>query len=113
MGATSPDSTAYVEGLRDRVARPIPFTATLSTNTVILGPACLLVGYSIRETAGAAATVEFYSGADNTGELVAQSALAANGFDTQVISEEGVLCDGGLAVRGVLGTVKGTAWVKR
>lgn len=59
---------------------PIPF-GTISSSQVLTSPACLLMGWSIREATGlAGAIVEIISGSSASGEILAELALTA-GFD--------------------------------
>lgn len=59
---------------------PVPFAAT-SASQLLFGPACALMGWSIRESTGlAGAIVELLSGGSSGGELLASLSLTA-GFD--------------------------------
>lgn len=60
-------------------ARTIPLTAG-----ALSAAGALFAGYTVRETAGAAATVRIYDNASaGSGTLVATIALAANGSDNR------------------------------
>lgn len=59
---------------------PVQF-GPISSDTLLFGPACLLMGWSIRESTGlAGALVELYGSGSATGELLASLALTS-GFD--------------------------------
>ena len=62
-----------------------------------------LLGYSVRETAGAAATAILRRGTDNTGVPLAFISLAANGAET-VWFDAGVAADAGIYVDRLTGT---------
>lgn len=62
------------------VSLPLPF-GPISAFTSLLGPACVLTGWSIREATGlAGAVIEIVSGGAGTFEVLAEVALTA-GFD--------------------------------
>lgn len=70
-----------------------------------------LLGWSVRETSGgAAAVVALHDGADNTGQLVANIALASAGDSHESLAPPGVLLRSGLYAEVVSGAAKGVAW---
>lgn len=86
-------------------ARRLPLTAGAATTA--RGE---FRGYTVRETAGAAATVRIHDGASATGVLLATIALTANQSQT-VLDGAGVYFDGGVFVEVVTGTVEGSVFV--
>ena len=98
--------------MRDRAARPVQFGATAAGERLVSGPAILL-GYSIRESTGAAAAaVRLRNGADATGAIVATIGLAASGSDTQMPTDPGLICDVGVWLEVVSGSVEGSVHVR-
>lgn len=87
-------------------ARPFGFGAS----GLVVGGATLLVGWSVRETTGAAgATVEIRDGS-SAGTLVGASSLAAGLSETQWAGDRGIGVQGGLFVVLVSGAVTGALW---
>jgi hypothetical protein len=79
-GAPPYPDTAYKvlwDWLSAQPTIPIPVLSTSASAKIYTRP-CLLVGWSLRETTGAAAAqAEFWNGADTTGELVAEVTIPA------------------------------------
>jgi hypothetical protein len=72
----------------------------------------MLTGWSLRETSLNPATVDLYSGGSTGGALVASFTIAAGGSSVIAIPDGGVLCDAGLYIEVVSGTVTGAVWVR-
>lgn len=108
-----PDSN---EEVRDRLAaRPVvPISIpTITADTNLTSRPCLLCGWSLRETTGAAtAAGEFKAGNDNTNPNVGEQALASAGTGSLALMDEGVLCEGGLRIHVVSGSLAGVAYVR-
>jgi hypothetical protein len=67
-------------------------------------------GYSVRETAGAAAVVRIWNNTAASGTLLATIALAANGSASSSAAGRGVAATNGIFVEIVSGTVEGTVF---
>jgi hypothetical protein len=76
---------------------------------VLVSTAGIYAGYSLRETAGAAATVRLWDGAAASGTQIATIALAANG-SRDVGIPHGVWFTG-LFIEIVTGTVEGSIYI--
>ena len=88
-------------------ARPTPFAAG-----VLVSHAGYYVGYSLRETAGAVATVRLWNNASAaSGTLVATIALVASASRDFAVPDDGVWFDLGLFVEVVAGTVEGAIYL--
>ena len=98
--------------LEGSACTPIPSASPAVSASLTTRP-CLFFGWSVRETAGAAATVELYDGSNATGRFVAAIALAANGAETDPGPDGGLLCESGLYLNVVSGSAKVSAWLKR
>lgn len=73
----------------------------------------ILYGWSLRETAGSAATVDLKDGVTG-GTVIAGVALAANGSDTKWFGPQGIRVPSSAGVfvdLGGSGTVVGSVWV--
>lgn len=99
--------TKTVNGLRVTGARP----QALQANAIASTGAGRLVGWSIRETAGAAAVITIYAARDASDPLalVATIPLVANGGDTKLPAVPGVSFGDGLYVA-VTGAVAGALY---
>lgn len=102
--------------LRDRLLQrpiiPVPIPTTTTDKAVTTRP-CLLCGWSLRETTGAAvASVEFEAAQSTGGPACGEQQMASAGTGSQSINSEGVLCEGGLFLHVVSGSVTGCAWVR-
>lgn len=93
--------------------RPLP-TGTINASKSLLNMACILTGFSFREAAGtpALAQLELFDGADNTGGLVSAIAIAASGSVQVGQGIEGVICQQGLFLSMIAGTVRGSVWAR-
>jgi len=67
-------------------------------------------GYTVRETAGAAAVVRFWANTVASGTLLATVSLAANESAGDTYDGRGLIAAGGIAVEIVSGAVEGTFW---
>jgi hypothetical protein len=65
-----------------------------------------LMGYSIRETAGAAATVSIEHGTANSAPIMGDETLAANGCVNRWFGPQGLPCASGIWVERAGGTTK-------
>ena len=93
--------------------RPLP-TGTTAASKLLLNMACILTGFSFREAAGTPALVQFelFDGADATGALISAIAIAASGSVQVGQGIEGVICQQGLFLSMVAGTVRGSVWAR-
>lgn len=74
--------------------------------------ACLLLGWSVRETSGtAAAVVTLHDGRDDTGQRVGEVALAAGASQPIALPAPGILCRAGLYAHVASGAAEGVLWV--
>ena len=91
-------------------AIPVP---TTTTDTQLTSRPCLLVGWSLRETTAAAvAAVQLFSGGSTGGVLVGEQALASGGTGNHQVAPDGVLCEGGLFLDVLSGSVAGVVYVR-
>ena len=91
---------------------PLSFLAQAADFT-IFPQGVKLCGWSVRETAGAAATGRFYNTATvGQGEVIGGVSLAANAADNVNISDEGVLCEGGLSFNRISGTLDVIVYIR-
>jgi hypothetical protein len=98
--------------LLDRPILPIPIPTTTADKGLVTRP-CLLIGWSLRETTGAGtASVEFEGSQSTAGPIVGEQVLASGGSGNQHIANEGVLCEGGLLLHVVSGSVTGVVWAR-
>jgi hypothetical protein len=86
------------------VAISKPFAAS---GLIVPGTTIYYDGISVRETAGAVASVRVRQGAI-TGAIVAAVSLPANGSFTEALGLAPINCDGGVYVEVVAGTVEGS-----
>ena len=108
-GDPAPNSIAR---LRAKPVKPIPIPAT-STDALALNRPALLMGWSLRETTGAAvAAVRLFSGTTAGGQLVASIALASGGSSDHATSDDGVFVTGGLFLDVVAGSVEGAIYAR-
>jgi len=102
--------------LRDRLLeRPVtPLNIPTTTADIKLTTkAILLVGWSLRETtASATATAEFEGSMDTAGPHVGEQQIASGGTGSFQICLEGVLCESGLLLHVISGSVAGCAYVR-
>lgn len=79
----------------------------------LVGQGCILVGWSIRETSGAAAAaLTLYNGSDQTTQLVAGIGIVSGGSVVEGVGADGPFCDQGLFVHQESGAWSGAVWVK-
>lgn len=103
---------AFRDRLRERPARPVPVPTT-TTDVPVLGKACLVVGWSFRETTGSArAAATLVNGSGATGDSAAEIGILSGGGHVQGLGDEGVLCEGGLFLHVVTGSVAGTVYAR-
>jgi len=88
---------------------PQPVALTGSDQQVATGGAWYC-GYTVRETAGAAAIVRVYDGTSASGRFLGQVTLAANG-ECEIVHPRGVRAAGGVFVDIVSGAVAGSVLV--
>lgn len=92
--------------------QPVPVNTTIA-DVALVKTAADLCGWSLVETTGAAkASVELYDGADTTGELLGEVALASGASDTQWFGFAGVRCTRGVYVHVTAGSVKGALYLR-
>lgn len=89
--------------------RPIAFAATAADVSPWSG-AAILGGWSLTETAGAAASLQIINGAAADGAVVVDVPLTANGTDKFAVTG-GLFLSVGVTVHRVAGTFRGTLWV--
>lgn len=78
----------------------------------VFNAACLLLGWSVRETSGsAAAALDLYTGTAATGQVVAALGLPAGGESRAGPGWPGVPCPAGLYHDSVSGAYTGAVWV--
>lgn len=81
--------------------------------TILITEEVLLVGWSIRETTGAASAVfQLFSGTTTGGLQVAEIGLGPGLDSTPPIPYGGINCYNGLMINPVSGTVRGAVWVR-
>src|SRR6185437_2376985 len=102
---------AVYEALRSRPTIAIPINTETASRT-LYGKPCILVGWAIRETAGAAAVWDLLSGGDDTGSIAASISLAANGNSIAEPTGDGPLLQSWLRAKRTSGTIAGAVWVK-
>lgn len=93
-------------GLRVTGARYVP----IYPNSLAAASAGRLVGWSVRETAGAAAVVTVYAGRDANADVLATIPLAANGGSTHLPGGPGVSFGDGAYVA-VTGAITGALYL--
>lgn len=104
------------EGIRDRLLSrpllPLPIP-TITTDKTLTTRVCLFCGWSLRETTGSApATAEFHGGTDTTNPIVGEEQMASGTAGTKHLGTEGVLCESGLMIHVISGSVTGVAYVR-
>lgn len=89
-----------------------PVTITSGGPAVLVSLACLLLGWTIRETSGSAAASGYLTdGPDANGQHVAEFGAGAGLSTSSPVPPPGVLCKDGLAVHVVSGAFTGAAWI--
>ena len=71
-----------------------------------------LMGYSIKETAGAVATLLLRHGATVAGDIVAAENFAAAGSETRWFGPQGIPVGSGIFIERLTGTTAVTLWTK-
>lgn len=91
------------------VGRVFPVSVpTVTTQQIIISGRAKLIGWSLRETTGAAiATVEFQSG----GNPIAEAALAAGGSATNTLGQHGVIISQNITLVVLAGSVTGAVYI--
>lgn len=69
-----------------------------------------LMGYSIKETAGAVATLLLRHGATVSGDVIANENFAAAGSETRWFGPQGLPVDSGVFIERLTGTTAVTLW---
>lgn len=92
----------------------LPFDIpTTTADTEIVSRPCLLVGWSLIETTGSAgAKAEFFAAQGTQGPRVGESNMASGTSDTQTLAAEGVLCEGGVNLHVISGSVRGVVYAR-
>lgn len=106
------DMAESLGGTLLRGARAVPIGSAAGATKRPRTTAGALIGWSVRETAGAAATVVLRDGCDANGDVVAEISLAANGAQTIWLGPAGVNVSQGLYVDLVAGAVEGAAYLR-
>ena len=112
-GGPDPDYDA----LRGRPTLSIPFpnsaTGGIAASEPVYTKKCILVGWSVRETAGATAVYELAEGGGLTGgPPVAEISLAANGESHEAYADHGPYCQSGLFLLRSSGSIRGAIFIK-
>lgn len=90
-----------------------PITTPTTTSSAIHGGATIVMGWSLRETTGAASAVaEIYDGNDTTGQLITTISMTSNESTRDWLGPNGVECSRGIYVAVVSGSIKGTVWAR-
>lgn len=109
---TGPDTVQTVQAVSP--GWPTPITLPIGQNpypSAIISGACRLMGWSVRETTGAAlAEVDIFSGSSTTGLLVAKVTLAANESNREWFGPAGIRCNG-IYTNFVTGSIDGVLFV--
>lgn len=100
-----------IEWRRARAAKPVPLPSIAASSKVFSGR-CALVGWALYEPAGVAASFDFFDGQDATGTLVGGVSMAANGSSVGGLPDGGVLCEQGLYLARVAGTIRGAIFIQ-
>lgn len=99
-----PDVTLDIEF---GVAQAFVIDSVFVTGLIVAGP-CRLLGWSVRETSGAAAfQAQLTSGSKTIAEIGSASGLT----DTKSVPLNGVRCPSGISVAGISGAWSGAVWV--
>jgi hypothetical protein len=107
------DSNAALrDQLLERPIRAIDIP-TSTADRELVQRVCLLVGWSLRETTGSAtATAEFFAAQGTAGPRVGEQQMASGASGSLAIANEGVLCEAGVNLHVVSGSVAGCIWVR-
>lgn len=93
-------------------AFPIPVPADGADHQLI-NTECKMIGWSLRETTGAAAAVaQLFSGGGTGGVQAAEIPFATGDGQPFGIPDGGLVCNGGLFLHMVSGTIRGAVWVR-
>lgn len=109
MSTHRPGRERQAEGYLTRLAAQ-PFSVNgLSTSQQVFSGRCVLMGWALVNTGGAALNVEFYDGQDTKGTECGALRMAATSDDHQQFGPDGILCEIGLYMvlpaAGVIGAV--------
>lgn len=92
MDTTPPEPMPGADDKRGAIPIAVPIAPG---NSVLIGGACILKGFGIVETSGAAgAYFELWSGGVDIGIMVMPVRLLANESRAEWFSPEGILCNG-------------------
>lgn len=84
---------------------------TTTTSVQLVNGACLVTGWSWRETTNSAgATIELYDGTGTGGNLLASITLVANESTRDLTATNGVVAENGVYLSVVSGSIKGALW---
>jgi hypothetical protein len=86
------------------IAQAKPFVAS---GLIVPGTTIYYDGFSVRETAGAVASLRIRAGSV-TGPIIGGASLVANGSFSESLGLAPINCDGGVYVEVVAGTVEGS-----
>lgn len=99
-----------VDEYGDAFAIPVPADGT---SRLLISQAVKVIGWSLRETTGAAAAVvQLFSGGGAGGTQIAELSFATGEDRTHTIPNGGLLVNAGLFLAVVAGTVRGAVWVR-
>ncbi|MFC8717782.1 hypothetical protein [Kitasatospora sp. NPDC057198] len=105
------DLAESINGVAIRAARPVPIGSAPGSSARPLSSPGRVVGWSVRETAGAAAVVRLWDGRDAGGQLLAAISLAASGAQTIMPTGGGINVSDALFVEVVSGAVEGVLYL--
>lgn len=109
--AAGDDATAAELSDQPCLAIPIP---TITADTTLSSRPGLLVGWSLRETTGAATAVaEFIGAAGATAPVVGEQQLASGASGSFMVAPDGGYCPAGLSIHVVSGSVRGVAYYRQ
>lgn len=90
-----------------------PITVAGGGSQVSIGGNHLIMGWSLRETTGAAgAVVDIFDGQDATGQILATLSLVASESTRDWLGPDGIETDIGVFVRVNSGAVSGAVWIR-
>lgn len=105
------DLAQSLGGVALRAARPVAIGSAPNSSGRPLSSPGRIVGWSIRETAGAAAAVRLWDGREAGGQLLATVALAASDSHTVMPTGGGISVSDALFVEVVTGAVEGVVYL--
>jgi len=89
-------------------ANPVALTGL--DQQVAAGPGALYAGFTIRETASAAAVVRVFDGTSSSGVLIDEISLAGDD-SARAFYADGIRCSGGVFVEVVSGDIAGSVLI--